>query len=160
MNILKMDDLRKFMTRHCSLLADAGAGTGGSGTGHASFYGECTPAALAERRAAWRRAGVDCRFSVRGGGDFKGLSGKLRHDDQSASSLPESRYWRDGFGLRVKCLKAGKNVLFSEAQVFDEREALVCSASSQLLVIPWQESLEETGHVRVGTRHRQIVWAG
>ena len=36
-----------------------------------------------------------------------------------------------------RCLKAGKNVLFSEAQVFDDREALVCSASSQLLVIPW-----------------------
>lgn len=37
-----------------------------------------------------------------------------------------------------RCLKAGKNVLFSEAQVFDERETLVCSAASQLLVIPWQ----------------------
>lgn len=36
-----------------------------------------------------------------------------------------------------RCLKAGKNVLFSEAQVFDDREVLVCSASSQLLVIPW-----------------------
>jgi uncharacterized protein (TIGR00369 family) len=30
-----------------------------------------------------------------------------------------------------RCLKAGKNVLFSEAQVFDDREVLVCSASSQ-----------------------------
>ena len=37
-----------------------------------------------------------------------------------------------------RCLKAGKNVLFSEAQVFDEKETLVCSAVSQLLVIPWQ----------------------
>jgi len=37
-----------------------------------------------------------------------------------------------------RCLKAGKNVLFSEAQVFDENETLVCSAVSQLLVIPWQ----------------------
>ena len=36
-----------------------------------------------------------------------------------------------------RCLKAGKNVLFSEAQVFDYRENLVCTAASQLLVIPW-----------------------
>ncbi|HEY2498215.1 MAG TPA: PaaI family thioesterase [Candidatus Angelobacter sp.] len=36
------------------------------------------------------------------------------------------------------CVKAGKKVLFSEAQVFDEKETLVCSAVSQLLVIPWQ----------------------
>jgi uncharacterized protein (TIGR00369 family) len=36
-----------------------------------------------------------------------------------------------------RCLKAGKNVLFSEAQVFDYRENLVCAAASQLLVIPW-----------------------
>lgn len=47
---------------------------------------------------------------------------------------------REGrFRAEGKCLKAGKNVLFSEAQVFDDREALVCSASSQLLVIPWSE---------------------
>ena len=45
---------------------------------------------------------------------------------------------REGrFRAEGKCLKAGKNVLFSEALVFDDREALVCSASSQLLVIPW-----------------------
>ncbi len=45
---------------------------------------------------------------------------------------------REGrFRAEGKCLKAGKNVLFSEAQVFDDREALVCTASSQLLVIPW-----------------------
>lgn len=37
-----------------------------------------------------------------------------------------------------KCVKAGKTVLFSEAQVFDEKETLVCTAVSQLLVIPWQ----------------------
>jgi uncharacterized protein (TIGR00369 family) len=36
-----------------------------------------------------------------------------------------------------RCLKAGKNVLFSEAQVFDDRENLVCTAASQLLVIQW-----------------------
>jgi uncharacterized protein (TIGR00369 family) len=36
-----------------------------------------------------------------------------------------------------RCLKAGKNVLFSEAQIFDDRENLVCTAASQLLVIQW-----------------------
>jgi uncharacterized protein (TIGR00369 family) len=41
------------------------------------------------------------------------------------------------FRAEGRCLKAGKNVLFSEAQVFDGRENLVCSATSQLLVIPW-----------------------
>ena len=47
---------------------------------------------------------------------------------------------REGrFRAEGKCLRAGKNVLFSQAQVFDDREALVCSASSQLLVIPWSE---------------------
>ncbi len=35
-----------------------------------------------------------------------------------------------------RCVRAGKTVLFSQAEVFDEREALVCSASSQLMVIP------------------------
>jgi uncharacterized protein (TIGR00369 family) len=38
-----------------------------------------------------------------------------------------------------RCLKAGKNVLFSEAQVLDDRENLVCTAASQLLVIPWSK---------------------
>jgi len=37
-----------------------------------------------------------------------------------------------------RCLKAGKSILFSQAEVFDENESLVCSASSQLMVIPWQ----------------------
>src|SRR6478752_10371335 len=37
-----------------------------------------------------------------------------------------------------RCLRAGKSVLFSQAEVFDEKESLVCSASSQLMVIPWQ----------------------
>lgn len=51
---------------------------------------------------------------------------------------------REGrFRAEGKCLRAGKNVLFSEAQVFDDREALVCSASSQLLVIPWSEPKAE-----------------
>jgi uncharacterized protein (TIGR00369 family) len=38
-----------------------------------------------------------------------------------------------------RCVRAGKTVLFSQAEVFDEKEALVCSASSQLMVIPWPE---------------------
>jgi uncharacterized protein (TIGR00369 family) len=37
-----------------------------------------------------------------------------------------------------RCVRAGKTVLFSQAEVFDEKEMLVCSASSQLMVIPWQ----------------------
>lgn len=37
-----------------------------------------------------------------------------------------------------RCVRAGKTVLFSQAEVFDEKEGLVCSASSQLMVIPWQ----------------------
>src|SRR6476660_3639684 len=36
------------------------------------------------------------------------------------------------FRAEGRCLKAGKNVLFCEAQVFDESETLVCSAASQL----------------------------
>ena len=38
-----------------------------------------------------------------------------------------------------RCVKAGKSVLFSEAQVFDHKQTLVCSATSQLLVIPLQQ---------------------
>ena len=38
-----------------------------------------------------------------------------------------------------RCLKAGKKVLFSEAQVFDQSQTLVCTATSQLLVISLQE---------------------
>lgn len=37
-----------------------------------------------------------------------------------------------------QCLKAGKSVLFCEAQVFDQNQTLVCTATSQLLVIPLQ----------------------
>src|SRR6266481_8347996 len=39
-----------------------------------------------------------------------------------------------------KCLKAGRNVLFSEAAVYDERDILICRASSQLMVIPLDPS--------------------
>jgi uncharacterized protein (TIGR00369 family) len=35
-----------------------------------------------------------------------------------------------------RCLRAGKKVLFCEAHVFDQEENLVCTATSQLLVIP------------------------
>lgn len=34
-----------------------------------------------------------------------------------------------------RCLKAGRNLLFCEAEVRDENGALVCTASSQLMVI-------------------------
>src|SRR5262252_7299077 len=37
-----------------------------------------------------------------------------------------------------RCLRAGKQVLFCQAEVFDEKETLVCSASSQLMAVPWQ----------------------
>jgi len=42
------------------------------------------------------------------------------------------------FRAEGTCIKAGKNVLFSEAKVFDDKQSLIGSASSQLLVIPWQ----------------------
>jgi len=37
-----------------------------------------------------------------------------------------------------RCVRAGKQVLFSQAEVFDEQEKLVCSALSQLMAVPWQ----------------------
>jgi uncharacterized protein (TIGR00369 family) len=40
------------------------------------------------------------------------------------------------FRAEGKCLKAGKKILFCEAQVFDEQGVLVCTATSQLLAIP------------------------
>jgi uncharacterized protein (TIGR00369 family) len=39
------------------------------------------------------------------------------------------------FRAEGKCLKAGKSVLFCEAQVFDEKNVLVCTATSQLMAI-------------------------
>lgn len=42
------------------------------------------------------------------------------------------------FRAEGQCLKAGKNLMFCEASVFDEKNALVCTASSQLLAIPWE----------------------
>lgn len=41
------------------------------------------------------------------------------------------------FRATGKCVKAGKTLLFSQAEVVDEQGSLVCSASSQLMVIPW-----------------------
>ena len=35
-----------------------------------------------------------------------------------------------------RCLRAGKSILFCEAQVFDSENSLICSAVSQLMVIP------------------------
>ncbi len=35
-----------------------------------------------------------------------------------------------------KCLRAGRNLLFCEAQVIDANGTLVCTASSQLIVVP------------------------
>jgi uncharacterized protein (TIGR00369 family) len=42
------------------------------------------------------------------------------------------------FRAEGRCVKTGRNVLFSEANVFDEKQALVGTCSSQLLVIPLQ----------------------
>ena len=39
------------------------------------------------------------------------------------------------FRAEGRCLKAGKNVMFCEAQVFDDNGSLVCSATSQLMLI-------------------------
>jgi uncharacterized protein (TIGR00369 family) len=45
--------------------------------------------------------------------------------------VTEGRFRAEG-----KCLKAGKNVMFCEAHVFDQNQVLVCTATSQLLAIP------------------------
>lgn len=39
------------------------------------------------------------------------------------------------FRAQGKCLKAGRSVLFCEAQVFDEQGSAICTATSQLLVV-------------------------
>jgi uncharacterized protein (TIGR00369 family) len=44
------------------------------------------------------------------------------------------------FRAEGKCLKAGKSILFCEAVVRDEKGALVCTATSQLMVVPWKAS--------------------
>jgi uncharacterized protein (TIGR00369 family) len=39
------------------------------------------------------------------------------------------------FRAEGKCVKAGKSVVFCEAQVFDETNTLVCTATSQLMAV-------------------------
>jgi len=39
------------------------------------------------------------------------------------------------FRAEGRCVKAGKNVMFCDAQVFDENGSLVCAATSQLMVV-------------------------
>lgn len=39
------------------------------------------------------------------------------------------------FRAEGRCIKAGKKILFSEAQVFNQQNVLVCTASSQLVPI-------------------------
>ena len=43
------------------------------------------------------------------------------------------------FRAEGKCIKAGKNVFFCEAAVFDESQELVCTAVSQLMAVPRRE---------------------
>lgn len=45
--------------------------------------------------------------------------------------VSEGRFRAEG-----RCIKAGKKVLFCEASVFDDRQTLVCTATSQLLALP------------------------
>ena len=40
------------------------------------------------------------------------------------------------FRAEGKCLKAGKNLLFSEARVLNAAGELICTASSQLMMVP------------------------
>lgn len=42
------------------------------------------------------------------------------------------------FRAEGKCVKAGKTILFCEAVVYDRENAVICTASSQLMVIPWR----------------------
>ena len=48
--------------------------------------------------------------------------------------LLEGRFRAEG-----ECVKAGKTILFCEAVVFDEKENVICRASSQLMVVPWRK---------------------
>jgi uncharacterized protein (TIGR00369 family) len=42
------------------------------------------------------------------------------------------------FRAEGKCVKAGKTILFCEAVVYDEGNAIICTAASQLMVVPWR----------------------
>ena len=46
--------------------------------------------------------------------------------------LVEGRFRAEG-----KCIKAGKTILFCEAIVSDEKGSVICTASSQLMAVPW-----------------------
>jgi acyl-coenzyme A thioesterase PaaI-like protein len=40
------------------------------------------------------------------------------------------------FRAEGKCLRAGRNLLFSEARVLNAAGELICTASSQLMIVP------------------------
>jgi uncharacterized protein (TIGR00369 family) len=40
------------------------------------------------------------------------------------------------FRATGKCLKAGRSIFFCESRVVDENHALICTATSQLIVVP------------------------
>ncbi|SRR5579859_2119613 len=40
------------------------------------------------------------------------------------------------FRAEGKCIKAGKTICFCEAQVFNDRNEIVCTASSELMIVP------------------------
>lgn len=40
------------------------------------------------------------------------------------------------FRAEGQCVRAGKTIIFCEASVFDDQETLVCTAVSQLMVLP------------------------
>ena len=42
-----------------------------------------------------------------------------------------------GFRAEGVCIKAGKNILFAEAEVWNDRGETVCKASSELIVVPF-----------------------
>jgi uncharacterized protein (TIGR00369 family) len=42
------------------------------------------------------------------------------------------------FRAEGRCVRAGKRIMFCEASVFDEQQTLVCTASSQLMAVPWK----------------------
>ena len=43
------------------------------------------------------------------------------------------------FRAEGKCIKAGKTILFCEAIILDEKGSVVCTASSQLMAVPWTD---------------------
>ena len=47
------------------------------------------------------------------------------------------------FKAEGRCIKAGRSILFCEATVRDEGQTVICTATSQLMVIPWKVSVAE-----------------